>query len=51
MLRISPDFIEGIKRAAFAVYFAVYDVVGGLAPNERFRLGVVLQEGLVAQIS
>jgi len=39
LLPISPDFIEGIKRAAFAVY----DFVGGLASNERFWLGVVLQ--------
>ena len=43
LLPISPDFIEGIKRAAFAVY----DVVGGLAPDEGLWLGVVLQEVVV----
>lgn len=43
MLPISSDFIECVKRAAFAGD----DVFGGLAPDEGLRLGVVLQEVVV----
>jgi len=43
MSPISFDFIEGIKRSAFAGD----DVFGGLAPEKGLRLGVVLQEVVV----
>ena len=43
MLPVSPDFIERIKRAAFAGD----DVVGSFAPDEGLRLGVVLQQVIV----
>ncbi len=43
MLPISPDFVEGVKRTAFAGD----DVIGCLAPDKGLRLCVVQQEVFV----
>ena len=43
MLPVSPDLVERIERAALAGE----DVLGGFAPDEGFRLCVVLQEVVV----
>ena len=43
LLPVSADFIEGIKRAAFAGD----DVIGGLAPGEGLRLCIVQQKVVV----
>ena len=43
MLPISPDFIESVQGTAFPFE----DVLGGLGPDERLRLGVVLHEVVI----
>jgi hypothetical protein len=43
LLPISPDLVERIERAALAGK----DVLGGLAPDEGLRLGVVQQQIVV----
>lgn len=46
MLPVTPDFIECIKRTAFAGD----DVIGALGPDEGLRLGVVLQQVIVDRL-
>ena len=46
MLPISPDLVERIECAALAVE----DVLGGFAPDEGLRLGVVLQQVVVDRV-